>query len=486
MNTFWTLPTAIEAAIFVLCLLIARIALRLRLRSAAVALVLICPVPLAYLVAGSDSAIYASDVVGVLCLFWLASSRNRFRAGFTDTVAHLPVVFASLLLVVLPTLSTALGLIATRQGDWKLIVAGLCRGFGYLGLFCAAIGIGRLSDDLEKMLTLQCIAFSLVCCCGIWQTITGLDLTLPDPNTLLAGLTPDSSAGFMGLYRGAIGAWGAAMLGVIPLVLFRRGYGWVIAPACMLAVLTAIVLVGSRQGLVIGLMSAVFGTLGALTTARHSASSAVRSLFAVVTLALGGLYLLSIAANTSFDTWMTQRFGSIVGAESVVDQVASRDNKMWYAVDRWFSAPVTVQALGAGRGRLNQGLAEDEREVGYVDSELVWQLQENGLVGIMIYISFLVLLARCFRRPKRTSEAIRTTILAGRVGLFTGVCLIYGHFFLLHVHTAQASVAYWNWALFGVALGAGIRAKRESRRSPLTISRPNSFGIARLNTLATK
>src|ERR1019366_1502003 len=123
-------------------------------------------------------------------------------------------------------------------------------------------------------------------------------------------LALDSAAGFMGLYRGAVGAWGAAMLGVIPLVLLRRSFGWLIAPACMLVVLIGIVITGSRQGLVIGLIAAVLGTMAALATSHRGATSTVRVLLAVVVLALGVLCLLGASASTSYDTWITARFGS--------------------------------------------------------------------------------------------------------------------------------------------------------------------------------
>lgn len=478
--TFWTLPTALEVAIFTLCLVIARRGFGLRLRYAAMALVLLCPVPLAYLVAGSNSAVFPSDLMGVSCLIWLASSPKTRRAVFADRIAHLPVVLACLLLLVLPSASTVLGLMATGQGNWKLIVLGLLRGSGYVGLFCAAIRFRNRAEEINRMIALQAIAFSLICCCGIWQSVTGVDLTLADPatNSLSGYLALDSAAGFMGLYRGAVGAWGAAMLGVIPLVLLRRKFGWLIAPACMLVILIGIVLTGSRQGLVIGLVAAVLGTMGALATSNRGATSTVRALLAVVALVLGVLYLLGISANTSYDTWITARFGSVLDSGSILDQAADRDFKMWPAIERWYSGPLSVQVMGAGKGRLSPDRPDGHRDVVYVDSELVWQLQEGGLTIIVTYFFFLVVMARRFRCTKRTNEAAYETMLTAKVALATGICLTYGHFFLLHVQTAQAPVAYWNWALFGTAIGAAIRAKRAPRMTA-TLSRTNHPLIAR-------
>jgi hypothetical protein len=462
--TFWTLPTAIEVAIIVLCLVIGVRGFRLRLRSAAVALVLLCPVPLVYLVASDNSAVFASDVLGVACLLWLALSPKQLQAVFADRIAHLPVALASLLLVVIPSVSTLLGLVATGQGNWKLIVLGLLRDSGYFGLFCAAIRFRNRAEEINQMIALQCIAFSLICCCGILQNLTGVDLTLAGASDTLTGyLASDSAAGFMGLYRGAVGAWGAAMLGLIPLVLFRRSFGWLIAPACMLAVLSGILLTGSRQGLVIGLIAAVIGTMGALAASQRGASVGIRAILAVAALALGGLFILGVSANTSYDTWINARFGSLLDSASIVDQAADRDSKIWPAIDRWYGNPLSVQMLGAGRGRLSQDTSDGQRDIVYVDSELVWQLQESGLVIIVTYLFFLIALARRFRRATRTKDASHTTMLAAKVALITGICLTYGHFFLLHVQTAQAPVAFWNWALFGTAIGVAIRAKRGGR-----------------------
>jgi hypothetical protein len=461
MSTSWTLPTAIEVAIFVLCLAIARVALRVRVRSAAAALLLMCPVPLVYLVAGANSAIFPSDCMGVLCLFWLAWSHRRSRSVLADTIARLPVVLASLLLVVLPGVSTALGVLSTGRGDWKLIAVGIFRGCSYLGLFCAAIHFGSRGERLSKLLAVQCIAFALICCCGMLQAGTGLDLTLPSPSTnaMQGDFAASSGGGFMGLYRGAIGGWGAPILGAIPLVLFRRAYGWVITPACTLSVLIGIVLAGSRQGLLVGLIAAVLGTIMALVSAQRERARAGRAFLAVAVLVSGGLYVLGTSVNTPYARWANDRFGSLFDVASMGDQVKDRDDRMGYAIERWLGNSVAVQVLGAGRGRISDGYTADEGEVGYVDSELVWQLQENGLVAILAYVLFLGVLAQRFGFPNRIPPETQAAVRVAGIGLLSGICLIYGHFFLLHVQYSQVPVACWNWALFGAALGAMIRVK---------------------------
>lgn len=295
MNTFWTLPTTIEGVIFAICLGIACLGLRLRFRPAAAALVLTCPVPLAYLVAGGNSAVFPSDCVGLFCLFWLTQPHKGLRSLLADATARLPVLLAAVVLVALPGVSTALGVITTGKGDWKLIAVGVFRGCAYLGLFCAATHFGMRGEEVSKMIAVQCIAFALICSCGILQAFMGLDLTLPSPtaSVLQGDLAADSGAGFMGLYRGAVGGWGAVILGVTPLVLLRRSFGWLVAPACMLAVLIAIILTGSRQGLLVGLIAAALGILGTLANWRSTNSGCGRVLIGVTVLALGGLCLSS-------------------------------------------------------------------------------------------------------------------------------------------------------------------------------------------------
>jgi len=465
MNTFWSLPTAFEACIFVLCLVIARLGLRLPFRSAAVALLLLCPVPLAYLVAGSNSAIFVSDCVGVFCLLWLIRPHRGSPGLLSNKASRLPVILAALLLVVLPSVSSGLGAAVTGRGDWKLIAIGLFRGCAYLGLFCGAIRFGARSGEINKLMALQCVAFALICGCGILQAYSGLDLTLPSPTTavLQGDLSGDTSAaGFMGLYRGAVGGWGAAMLGVIPLVLFRRRFGWAIAPACGLAVLAGIVLSGSRQGLVVGLIALALGTLVALASSRGMTLASRNTRIAIAAMALSVVLLFALTPNTFYDQWINSRFGSILEGTNVVDQVASRDDRMAYAIGRWMNNSAWVQVLGAGRGRLSDGITTYQGEVGYVDSEAVWQLQENGLLTIVTYAFFLFALARQLKVPKQASGDVRSTIQAARIVLIGGVLLLYGHFFLLHVQYSQAPVAYWNWSVLGAAIGTVVRTKKAS------------------------
>jgi hypothetical protein len=384
---------------------------------------------------------------------------------------------------------------ATGQGEWKEVVIGLCRDSTYLAVFFTAIEFGRRAEQMEDVVTIQCIAFALICCCGIWQAATGLDLTVPDPAmpSFRGEFGRDSVAaymGFMGLYRGTVGAWGAAVLGAMPLLLLRRKHVWIATPACMLVVLVGILLVGSRQGIVVGLAASALGLLGTVWATRNDASLGIRLVMVGLGVALGVGLLFQALGNSSYGAWVAYRFGGIVNSESVVDQIASRDDKIWYVVDRWPALPLPVQVLGAGRGRLDQGLPSGQHEVGYVDSELVWQLQENGLATIVIYACFLIVLWRRFDVPLRASGSARAMARVARVVLATGVCLTYGHFFLLHVWTAQAPVSYWEWALFGAALGSASRARCDGRRiavnprPPVRVPQPMTADLCSLQRSA--
>ena len=82
------------------------------------------------------------------------------------------------------------------------------------------------------------------------------------------------------------------------------------------------------------------------------------------------------------------------------------------------------------------------------------------MAALIAYALFLVTLARRLRLSEPFADSTRSTVVAAKVGLASGILLIYGHFFLLHVQYSQAPVAYWNWALFGVAIGTVIHAKR--------------------------
>jgi hypothetical protein len=265
-------------------------------------------------------------------------------------------------------------------------------------------------------------------------------------------------AGMMGLYRGAIGAWGIGILGVAGVVLQRRKSDIIMLGFVALSVSIFIAISGSRQGVLIGGCTFALSLwYGAKARTRGRVAEWILPLLITATFALA---VLSVSFSTIMETaageYLRDRFDTFTGLEKLVDAAVSRNSRMRDVVLQRFAEDPPSLVYGKGFGAYN---GPQKSGVIYMDSELMNVLQTGGLITLGCYA--LVLLALRKRIQKGlTASGKKRWVAAALPPLYGGVLLLWGHFYLLTTFAHQAPIAYWNWALLGGAVGIVAKTTR--------------------------
>ncbi|MGE5609754.1 MAG: hypothetical protein ACM359_10905 [Bacillota bacterium] len=471
----WTKTLLLQSGICALSIFIGVAVLKLSLASAVLAAVLVTPVPVFKVSPGSAGFIYTADLLAIMLIV-----KRLFSGPVAGSRATLLEGLGFAILVCLPVASTVLGYLAAPEGrGYNFIAMNLARGFAYFVVFSESIRYVEREPRPDSMLVVQCIAFWLVACCGLAQHGLGVDLDLW--NTVrglnVGKATGEYGGGFMGLYRGAVGAWGIAIVGITPVVFAHRRFGTVVIPMIVVTIMGSILAVGSRQGAVIGCFTLVIGYVVAVQS--RPAGMRVGALFR----GMGSIVLLGILVSIGwgavspyhFQKFVSRRFEFVLDPARAVEMAKARTSAMPLAIENVTGNAQTFlvgvgYGLEGGEGSLGQGLY-----MVMLDSEImtVWQL--GGIVLLGAYLVFLLLL-RLRLRHKNWPEAasLQTVSGAAVVALYGGIALLYGHFFIMNVHAAEAPIAYWNWALFGLAVGlASPRImQQEVEMPPLACAEP--------------
>lgn len=122
-------------------------------------------------------------------------------------------------------------------------------------------------------------------------------------------------------------------------------------------------------------------------------------------------------------------------------------------LDRVANAPENY-LIGLGYGRVISEAMGSGLDLIYVDSELLWTLQQTGFIGIISYVLMIaIILSRVAKGGRRGGggDQLDKIVMGGSL-VCVGIFLTYGHFFLLHVQSSQAPVAYWNWLMLGFCM----------------------------------
>ncbi len=156
--------------------------------------------------------------------------------------------------------------------------------------------------------------------------------------------------------------------------------------------------------------------------------------------------------------------GTVWSAPIFFVGTASREFGRLDAATGAFTSIGTTTATSVGLGAATSGSPYFVDDVSnpdgrfslvYVDSELLWTLQQGGAIQLAAYLAFLLMLARRLYRFHAIPDARQQmTQAAALAALVVGTALSYGHFFLLHVQSTQAPIAFWNWAILGCGIAA--------------------------------
>ncbi|MCY2952923.1 MAG: hypothetical protein NTU53_13245 [Planctomycetota bacterium] len=452
----WIRVLVLQAGIFAFSTLVGVLLFRLPLLSSMLAAVLISPAPLFQVSPGAAGFIYAGDLLVIVLLI------QRFLGGSASVgpQARLLRLLAFLTVVLLPALSTVLGyLVDSENRLYKPICLGIFRAIGYYITFSAFIRRAGHNSRADSELAVQCIAFWLIACCGLAQFATGIDLDLWTTIRHL-GLSKTSGGygrGFMGMYRGAVGAFGVGILAVLPVVFAGRRFASIVLPGIAAMILATTLAVGSRQGVMIGIMVFFLG-LGMGVRARppgYRLRAFVQGSAGLVILGSIGLIGWAAYAPYEFQKFVGRRFATLTDPDKVVEVVQKRDPRFPHAFDNVTSSPY-VFLLGTGYG-LEYGQTVGGRgalSVIYVDSEIMYVWQLGGTLLLAGYLVFLIRMRlRLRERCWPPEDSARAAIGAAIVVLYGGLMLMYGHFFIMTTSSHEAPIAYWTWAVFGTAVG---------------------------------
>ncbi len=454
----WAKVQLLQAAIFILATVMGTLVLRLPWTHALLAALFTLPAPLFQVTAGAAGFVYAADLVGG------ALAIPIILHALTQPLLNRRFVFlfwGALFLVILwPCTATMINLLSDDSKEIKFIALGILRGAGYLAVFYAAIDHATRRNRAPELLAVSCFSFSAVCLCGLAQQGLGIDLDLwnrvrdIDPTAYTDGY----GGGFMGLYRGAVGAWSAGVLAILPIVYLHRKSGWLITGIMAAVILGATVQTGSRQGIIYGGGGFLFGLFVSVFLVRTVQRTTIWipvAKTAAVMLLIGGTIVLTLQ-NSELTEWLKFRFQAAIGEDTLLKAAINREAKAEAILRHLWNEPVTL-VVGTGQGTIVDDVSNPDGRFSlvYVDSELLWTLQQGGAIQLVAYLAFLLMLARRLYRFHAIPDARQQmTQAAALAALVVGTALSYGHFFLLHVQSTQAPIAFWNWAILGCGIAA--------------------------------
>lgn len=454
----WLKVELLQALVFISATLAGALVFRLPWVHAMIAALFTLPAPLFQVTSGAAGFVYGADLVGgVLAVPMILHTMIQPWLGRRFLFLFWSALF---LLLVWPFATTMFNLLGDDSKEIKFIALGIFRGTCYLTVFLSAIDYGSRHDKSPELLAVSCLSFFGVCLLGLAQQSLGVDLDLwnrvrdIDPTAHTDGY----GGGFMGLYRGAVGAWSAGVLSILPIVYLHRKFGWLITGVMASVILGATAQTGSRQGIIYGLGGFLFGLFvsvflvksGRRTTIWNSISKT-----AAVMLLIGGTVAATLQ-NSELQEWLLFRFQSSLGEDSFLRAAINREAKAEAILRHLWEEPVTL-LLGTGQGAIQEDVTGPGQRFSlvYVDSELLWTLQQGGLVQFLTYLGFIAMLfRRTYRFYSVSDPRPQIAQAAALAALVVGTALSYGHFFLLHVQSTQAPIAFWNWAILGLGLSA--------------------------------
>ncbi len=467
----WIRVLILQAGVFALSTVVGVLLFRLPLMTAILASLLVAPTPLFKVSAGAAGFIYVGDLLAIVLLARMMLGGAGPAAPHTKGLRAL--VFATV--IVLPVISTVLGFMVDSENRlYKPVLLGIMRSIGYYAVFAAFIRRTARSERPDSELALQCTAFFLISLCGLAQFATGINLDLWTTIRQL-GIAETRDAygrGFMGMYRGAVGAFGVGIMAVLPVVMTGRRLASITLPVMAATVLAVMMAVGSRQGVMIGLLVFFLGL--AMSVRARPAGSRLRAfvqgsagLFLLMAIGLIGW---AAYAPYGFQKYVGRRFEALMDPEKVMEAVQKRDRRFPQAFSNVISNP-HLFLIGAGYGvEFSQAIGGGgELSMIYVDSEIMFTWQLGGTLLLGAYTLLLLKLRLQMRQRHWVAyEPARAAVGAAIVVLYGGILLMYGHFFILTTASHEAPIAYWTWALFGTAAGFCSRQPREATQPLLS------------------
>lgn len=413
----------------------------------------LCATPL--LILGTvQKMFYMGDVVALTCATRFFVDLPKLpklavsRFDIADTLAFFLLVFS-------PLLTCSLQIVFSESAEYQFMLLSVIRSAGAFFMFYAL-----RSDLRSRVLRLEDLLIAGLVCWTLVATLAFLNYLGVMPSDALSVLGTTASitdwtegygGGVLGMYRGEYGAYMAILVALLAPLAFSR-------PGTLLIALTALALsaycvlsVGSRQGAAAIALLLVFYLVSPLFfpgVARVASASSIS-----IAVLIGALMTL-LVFDSAFSVWVWERFDLVFADAGEVKQaVGERDGRVPDIVRELWRVP-HMYFIGAGYGGTNDTVVPGDWRVTYVDSEVFWVLQQNGIIGLVAYASlFLVWVVASAKHARIRGRAEYSLASLTSVGcLLVAITFLYGHYVFLNWQTAHASVAYVHWISLAISL----------------------------------
>lgn len=417
---------------------------------------LVTPVPVASLTAGVGGLVFIGDLVGLyFAVMLLRGGGARFSSVRS---IYLLTLWAAILLIGMPLLSTLLAFGVGSGGDIRFALLGVVRGVLYWCTFRFFLERADLNgSDSQWVVRASVTVFFIYALVGVGQFYFGYNLDYWNAIRSLDGAVSEDGfgGGFMGMYRGAVGAWAAAILCIAPPAFIKRAsmaQSLLLLPTVVMVILVSSLLVGSRQGVVIGLLGFILGWMSCFgrSATQLQVRRAIGSMAVLCFLFLSAISLFNAYLESSdVLDWLVLRFGVLLDSNTAFSEATSRDDRVAEIFEKIVSNPLLF-IFGVSELSITSEFSDNLYSLIYVDSEILWTLQRIGWVGACIYALFYIKLFLLLYG--RRIDSIEPRSFSGAALLVVMAVLTYGHFSLLHVQSSHAPLAYWMWAFLGMAV----------------------------------
>lgn len=414
------------------------------------------PAPIFKMSPGTAGFVFAADILAVaLAGNWLLRIIITRRLKLNLNAIQR---YAVVLLLLFPLVTSFVTLIESDTfRNIKYALLAHARGLGYLIIFIVFVSYVYRARRPDNILMLQISLFSIIAILGLIQYTAGINLDLWNEvgrNAAETTEVTDFGGGFMGLYRGAVGAWGAGILAVAGTVLPTRKNGAAILAVVVMSCMGIMLSVGSRQGVIIGGICLILGVWMVCygMPIKTRGRLFIRSLIGLIIVIVLGMTGLWKTGGSRFERFIVSRYSPLRSYTTLLRELSSRDElKRKLVIENIYSHPgILFTGVGYGTDLEVTG----GKALIYLDSEIFMLLQSNGALYLLLYLVFLLRIRLFLGRAYKSKDVTRKTYILGTTGaLYAGILLMWGHFYLMNIGASQAPVAYWNWALLGGALG---------------------------------
>jgi hypothetical protein len=252
--------------------------------------------------------------------------------------------------------------------------------------------------------------------------------------------------GAMGLFRGEVGgvaAFASAVLIPFLLTTWRRTP---IAAFVSISSFASAAYVGSRQGMAVIVLVLLLQTL---CLAPLEGGDAARRSFSLMLITLCGVALV-FSSVPGLSEWVTDRFELISSWDVGVAALSLRDERMWLVLANELTSFPSLM-FGSGVGNVADWIQSDDWVMTYVDSDLLWGLQQLGIIGVALY---LLLLIRAFWITLQYFDFLPSWHrLMLRSGLIVVYAFLYGHYALMNWTASHTAAATQMMALLAIIVG---------------------------------